>query len=88
MTLEQLAEHVGLSKSYLSSYFKKVTGESFIDYMLQLRVEKAKELFRQTNLKIYEVAEAVGFQDPKYFTKSFKRITGVSPNQYKEAIEK
>ncbi|MGG1598273.1 response regulator transcription factor [Paenibacillus naphthalenovorans] len=88
VTLEQLAEHVGLSKSYLSSYFKKVTGESFIDYMLQLRVEKAKELFRQTNLKIYEVAEAVGFQDPKYFTKSFKRITGVSPNQYKEAIEK
>jgi|GEM_PF-4539443 len=83
ISLDDLSIHVGLSKSYFSSTFKKATGKNFVDYLLKLRIEKAKVLFRETDLKIYEVAEAVGFQDPKYFAKSFKRIEGISPNQYK-----
>lgn len=87
LTLEDLSAHVGLSKSYLSSTFKKVCGESFIEYLIRVRIQKAETMLRQTDLKIYQVAESVGFQDPKYFTKLFKKMTGISPNQYKDKVE-
>jgi two-component system response regulator YesN len=86
ITLDDLSNYVGLSKSYLSSYFKKVTGGNFIDYLIHLRIEKAKQLFRQTDLKTFEVAEKVGIQDPKYFTKLFKRIEGISPKTFKDIM--
>jgi two-component system response regulator YesN len=84
ITLDDLSTHAGLSKSYLSSSFKKVTGENFIDYLIHLRIERAKQLFQQTELKTFEVAEKVGIQDPKYFTKLFKRIEGISPKTFKD----
>lgn len=83
ITLDDLSAEVGLSQSYLSTIFKKVTGKSFIEYLNDLRIEKAKQLFNTSNLKVFEVAYKVGYNDPKYFSKQFKRITGVSPNSYK-----
>lgn len=84
LTLQQVADYVHVSKNYFSILFKKVTGENFIDYVIKLRVQRAKELLAGADLKVYEVAEQSGFNDVKYFSKLFKKITGLSPVDYRE----
>jgi two-component system response regulator YesN len=84
ITLDDLSNHVGLSKSYLSSTFKKVVGDNFIDYLIQHRLNKAKQLLEQTDLKISEIAGKIGFNDPKYFAKLFKRLYGITPTEFRE----
>ncbi|WP_274365042.1 response regulator transcription factor [Paenibacillus thermotolerans] len=84
ITLQQVADVVHVSKNYFSILFKKTTGHNFIDYVIELRIQKAKELLSGTDLKIYEVAEQSGFNDVKYFSKLFKKITGYSPMDYRE----
>jgi len=84
MTLQQVADAVHVSKNYLSLLFKKVTGQNFIDYLIMLRVQKAKEMLTGTSLKVYEVAEKSGFNDVKYFSKLFKKMTGYTPVDYRE----
>ncbi len=84
ITLDMVAEQVYLNPSYLSVQFKKVTGKNFVDYIREWRTEKAKELLRNHKLKVYEVGEAVGFRNPKYFTDVFKEQTGLSPNKYRQ----
>ncbi|MDQ6419779.1 response regulator [Paenibacillus sp. LHD-117] len=84
MTLQQVADYVHVSKNYFSILFKKITGQNFIDYVITLRVQRAKELLGGTELKVYEVAERSGFNDVKYFSKLFKKMTGHSPVEYRE----
>jgi len=84
MTLQQVADAVHVSKNYLSLLFKKVTGQNFIDYLIMLRIQKAKEMLTGTSFKVYEVAEKSGFNDVKYFSKLFKKMTGHSPVGYRE----
>ncbi|WP_182914330.1 response regulator [Paenibacillus sp. 1011MAR3C5] len=86
MTLQQVADYVHVSKNYFSILFKKVTGQNFIDYVITLRVQRAKELLGGTELKVYEVAEQSGFNDVKYFSKLFKKLTGHSPIEYRERM--
>ena len=82
--LEEIARHVGLNETYLSSIFKKQVGKSLIDYLTYTRVQHAKELLINRNKSVNEIAEEVGFNDAKYFTKRFKKYTGVSPNEYRK----
>ena len=84
VTLEEIARHVGLNETYLSSVFKKQTGKSLIDFLTHTRVRHAKELLIDHHKSINEIAEEVGFNDAKYFTKRFKKFTGVSPNEYRK----
>lgn len=84
LTLQEVANVVHVSKNYFSILFKKTTGHNFIDYVIDLRIQKAKELLHATDLKIYEVAERSGTSDVKYFSKLFKKITGWTPNEYRE----
>ncbi|MFF2886469.1 response regulator [Paenibacillus sp. NPDC057967] len=84
MTLQQVADIVHVSKNYFSILFKKVTGHNFIDYVITLRIQRAKELLAGSELKVYEVAELSGFNDVKYFSKLFKKMTGQSPVDYRE----
>jgi two-component system, response regulator YesN len=84
LTLQQVAERVHVSKNYFSILFKKSTGHNFIDYVITLRVQKARELLSLTDLKVYEVAERSGFHDVKYFGKLFKKMTGYSPIEYRD----
>ena len=84
ITLEEIAKHVGLNETYLSSVFKKQTGKSLIDFLTHVRVQHAKELLINHHKSINEIAEEVGFNDAKYFTKRFKKFTGVSPNEYRK----
>lgn len=83
-SLKILAEELGFSPTYLSTLVKKELGLPFQDYLVRERVKKAKLLLLTTDLKVYEIAEAVGFEDMNYFTQRFKQIAGVTPRQYKK----
>ncbi|MBD0384772.1 response regulator transcription factor [Paenibacillus sedimenti] len=80
ITLEELAGQLFISKNYLNQLFKKVTGESFMNYVIRVRLEKAKALLLEGNLLIYEVAEKVGYQNVPYFSTLFKKYCGVNPS--------
>lgn len=88
ITLEQMAEMVFLSPSYLSRTFKKETGTLFNDYISHVRIEKAKSLLGYSDLRIADISDAVGFDDQSYFTKVFRRVTGVTPKEYRLQIAK
>jgi len=81
ITLDKAAKISNMSKSYLSSVFKKETGESFTDYVNRLKMEEAKILIQRYDLKNYEVAEKLGFIDESYFSKLFKKYIGISPSK-------
>ncbi|MEG1880375.1 MAG: helix-turn-helix transcriptional regulator, partial [Oscillospiraceae bacterium] len=71
---------------YFMHIFKKDTGMSFSEYLLKYRFEKAKELLSTGRYKVYDVCKMVGFNDPKYFSKIFKRETGVTPKKYTDSL--
>jgi two-component system response regulator YesN len=66
--------------------FKKELGKSFIDYLNDIRIEKAKGLLKDVKYKTYEVAEIVGISDAHYFSKLFKKHSGMTPSEYRETI--
>ena len=82
-TLQQLAEEANLSVSHMSYLFKKVTGETPLEHLIRLRMERAKAMLDSDAVKIYEVAEATGYRDPNYFSKLFKKYYGVTPKEYR-----
>ncbi|CAM4447648.1 two-component system response regulator YesN [Paenibacillus endophyticus] len=83
ISLPILAEQVGLSAHYVSRLFREETGDTVNQYITRLRMEKAVELLKQTNKKVYEIAEEVGIPSYRYFTVTFRNWTGVSPTDYK-----
>ncbi|MFM9277822.1 response regulator [Paenibacillus jiagnxiensis] len=82
--LAEVAAHVHLNPSYFSNLFKKETGESVTGYIQNLRVQKAKILLKSTDMKIFEIAQAIGFNDSNYFTHMFNRIAGLPPKEYRK----
>jgi two-component system response regulator YesN len=82
ISLNSVAEQMGLSPNYFSSLFKEHTGETFMEYLVKTRLEKAKELLRSGGYKVYEVANRVGYSDPRYFSEIFKKYVGVNPAEY------
>ena len=84
LTLQEVADTIHVSKSYLSNLFKKQSGQNFIDYLIDLRLHEAKRMLVQKEYKIYEVAEKSGFNDVKYFSKLFKKMTQMTPVEYRE----
>lgn len=83
ITLQNVAEEVNMGVCYFSSMFKKETGESFINYLTNIRINKAKELFLTTDLKAYEISYKVGYNTPTYFSTLFKKNTGYSPSTFR-----
>lgn len=88
LNLKSLAFQLGFSSSYLSVLIKKELGLPFQDYLIQERMKKAKLLLLTTDLKIYEIAEQVGFEDMNYFSQRFKQVVGLTPRQFKKGEEK
>ncbi|MFD0693503.1 response regulator [Paenibacillus sp. GCM10027628] len=84
LTIQQLAEEVYMSAGHLQGLFKKETGQTINEYITMVRLEKAQELLRDPAIRIYEVANLVGYQDTYYFTKIFKKLVGVIPVQFRE----
>jgi len=87
INLRKTAEHVCLNHSYFSELFKKQTGKRFIDYVTGIRINKAKEFLHRPDLKVYEVGQMVGYDEPISFNRAFKRIVGVSPSQYRKIVK-
>ncbi|HZG55044.1 helix-turn-helix domain-containing protein [Paenibacillus sp.] len=85
LDLKRLATAIGFSPSYISHQFSQKTGETITDYLNRLRIEKAKRfLLDHPDLKMYEVAQTVGYADAIYFHKMFKKLTGITPREFKE----
>lgn len=83
LTLKTVADELYISTWYLSKLLKKETGSTFIDLLNDMRIEEAKKLLLNPKHKIYEIAELVGFSDVAYFTKLFKRLTGLKPMEFR-----
>lgn len=83
VTLNDIAENLGVSKGYVSTLFTQNKDCGFVDYLNAVRVERACSYLEQNYFKIYEVAYKVGFRDEKYFSKVFKKIKGMSPKDYR-----
>ncbi len=83
LTLTDVARHFHFNPSYLSSYFSSHNKESFVEYINRLRIEEASRLLLQDAAAISEISSMVGYSDHSYFCKVFKKITGLSPSQYK-----
>lgn len=86
LKLEYLATLFNYNSAYLGKSFKNYTGTSFNVYLDQLRISKAKELLRQGEMKVYEIAQIVGYKHMDYFHSKFKKYVGVSPLEYKKEI--
>lgn len=84
LSLEDVARDIKVSASYLSRVLKQETGTSFIDYLTQVRVKMAIQLMTDPSMKIYEIAERVGYNSQHYFSTAFKKVLGVSPVEYKK----
>lgn len=86
--LEEIAEAVSMSVPSFSRYFKKMTGNTFSNFLMQFRIVHACKLLAEDNVSITEISFSCGFNNFSHFTKSFKKITGKSPSDYKKAIYK
>lgn len=84
ISLKEVSSYVGFNDSYFSSLFKKESGKNFLEYLSEIRMNKAKELLKETNMSIAGICESVGYADLKHFTKSFKKYTGLKPNEFRK----
>ncbi len=82
LTLDDVSRVVNISSYYFSKVFKEETGENFIDYLTKLRIEAAKNLLKTTNKSMKEISAEVGYPDPNYFSRNFKKYTGKTPTDY------
>lgn len=83
LTLVDLAEALHANPSYLSRLYKMKKGENLFDNINRMRLEKAKEYMVETDMKVYQISEAVGFEDTGYFSRAFKKYTGFTPKEYR-----
>lgn len=85
ISIGRVCQHLHISTGYFSSIFKKEMKMTFVSYLLQIRLEAAKEMLRSTELKAFEIAEKIGFADPNYFSFCFRKKYGQSPKEYKNS---
>jgi YesN/AraC family two-component response regulator len=83
ISLEECAETFQTTPFTLSKAFKQINGMNFIDYLTLLRIEKAKELLSNTDMKVNEIAEHIGYQ-PSYFIRLFRKFEDMTPGQYRD----
>lgn len=84
LDLSSIAAHINLTPAYLCQVFKKKTGKTINEYLTDYRIEKSKELLQNTNSKLYEIATEVGYKDTKYFIRTFRKKTGITPSEFRE----
>lgn len=84
ISLNQIARMVYMNPYYLSTYFKKETGQNFKDYVTEVRMKEALKLLQETDIRTYELAKAVGYKDVRSFTEKFRKTYGDSPSGYKK----
>ncbi|KAF0819555.1 MULTISPECIES: response regulator transcription factor [Cytobacillus] len=84
VTLKHIADHMFLHPQYIGQLFKAELNQTFTDYLTDERLKRAKNLLKNTNLKVYEVAQLSGYKSPKHFMALFKQEVGVTPKEYRK----
>lgn len=82
ISLNEVANTLSISPGYLSTIFKQYTGICFIDYVTETKIDQAKKLLRESDYKVYEISEMLGFNNAYYFSKVFKKVTGMTPSEF------
>jgi two-component system, response regulator YesN len=85
---DEIAKEIGMSRGYFSQCFKDIVGKPFGEYAREVKLGKAKELLTQTNKPVYWIADQLGFQDEKYFSKLFREYTGQLPTEFRSSAFK
>ena len=83
LSLQKIATDLGISYNYLSTIFKQISGENFSSYLTKIKMNHAKQLVMEGKLKMYEIAEQIGYVNAKYFAEQFKKSVGMTPSEYK-----
>jgi len=83
--LQEISDQFYISREYISRKFKQEFNVNISDYIVKFRMKKAKSLLKNSQLKIYQIANMIGYQDDKYFRKVFKKVEGITPNEYRES---
>nr|WP_330387867.1 response regulator [Natronincola peptidivorans] len=86
INLNDVAEDMNMSYHYFSRFFKESIGKNFVDYLTDLRIQKSKEILKDVTVNIKEVCFMVGYSDPNYFSKIFKKVTGMTPTEYRNSV--
>lgn len=86
VNLDDVAQRLGFNSSYFSQLFKKETGQTFVEYRINLRMEVAKKLLEQNEMRIIDICNEIGYDDAPHFTKTFKKYTGYSPTEYRNSL--
>lgn len=84
LTVNDICSRIGYSRAYVFRKFKLVVGTSVMEYFISLKIEKAKELLRENNFSVKEISDMLAFDTPNYFSKTFKRVTKLTPSAYKK----
>lgn len=84
LSVQDMASRFGYNDAYFCRIFKQLFGKSFVTYLTDFRIGKAKELMEQSDDSVKDIARAVGYEDSNYFAKVFRRVTGMSPSAYRE----
>lgn len=85
ITISTVSAYLEISEGYLSRVFKRETGYTFTSFLSHYRMQKAMELLKDCRVRVYEVAEQVGYADTAYFSTQFKKLTGISPSEYQDS---
>ena len=86
LSLTDISESIHMNKSYISRMFKEKAGENLFDYINKRKIEKAKQLIKNNELRMYEIALNVGMEDTAYFSRVFKKYEGISPSEYQKEL--
>ena len=83
LSIDDICKKTSYGRAYLFRVFKAKTGKSIMEYYMELKIKQAKKLLREGDLSVKEISEILAFSEPNYFTKTFKRVTGLTPTAYK-----
>lgn len=84
LSLDDISAYCNISSYYFSKLFKQETGENFVEYLNRVRIDNAKKMLNETDSSVKEICFSVGYSDPNYFSRAFKKYAGVTPTEYKE----
>jgi YesN/AraC family two-component response regulator len=86
--IDALCKRIGYGKSYLSRVFREQTGQTLASYAMKMRIKRAKALIRENDLSFAQISDRLAFDNPQYFSRVFKRVTGMTPTEFKASLQR